>query len=204
MGTSAAPGGWTDSSGALDPGCQLQDFSHRALVGLNQEWSVQTHLLMHSFMLCNTQALGEEKGQELGRRMWIGHAMVGVERLQKYLGIEGDDIEAVANIAKEAGIPLVMQAMLKSLEGKLRCGPVVRSVSVTAYLGESQIASELGDIQARHPDVDLGSYPFFRNDRYGTSLVIRGTDESELEDVLEEVKAAIVSEGETPQDVHRA
>ena len=108
------------------------------------------------------------------------------------------------NVYVMAGIPLVMQAMLKSLEGKLRCGPVVRSVSVTAYLGESQIASELGDIQARHPDVDLGSYPTFRNDRYGTSLVIRGKDESELEDVLEEVKAAIVSEGETPQDVHRA
>ncbi|NIP16044.1 MAG: hypothetical protein GWM88_15455 [Pseudomonadales bacterium] len=52
--------------------------------------------------------------------------------------------------------------------------------------------------------MDLGSYPFFRNDRYGTSLVIRGTDADELEDVLEEVKAAIVSEGETPQDVHRS
>jgi hypothetical protein len=49
-------------------------------------------------MLCNTQALGEEKGQELGRRMWIGHAMVGVERLQKYLGIEGDDIETMAKV----------------------------------------------------------------------------------------------------------
>ena len=81
---------------------------------------------------------------------------------------------------------------------------MVRSVSVTAYLGESQIATELGEIQARHPDVDIGSYPFFRNDRYGTSLVIRGTDERELEDVLAKVEAAIVSEGETPQDVHRA
>jgi molybdopterin-biosynthesis enzyme MoeA-like protein len=108
------------------------------------------------------------------------------------------------NVYVMAGIPLVMQAMLKSLEGKLRCGPVVRSVSVTAYLGESQIATELGEIQARHPDVDIGSYPFFRNDRYGTSLVIRGTDERELEDVLAKVEAAIVSEGETPQDVHRA
>jgi len=49
-------------------------------------------------MLCNAQALGEEKARELGERMWIGHAMVGVERLQKYLGVEGDDIETVAKI----------------------------------------------------------------------------------------------------------
>ncbi len=96
----AEPGGWPDYSGPFDPGCQLHDFSHRALVGLVQEWAVQTHLLMHSYMLCNAQALGDEKVQELARRMWIGHAMVGVERLQKYFGIEGDDIEAVAKVVQ--------------------------------------------------------------------------------------------------------
>jgi hypothetical protein len=94
----AEAGGWPDYSGPFDPGCQLQDFSHRALVGLSQEFCVQTLLLMHSYMLCNTNALGEEKGQELGKRMWIGHARVGVERLQKYLGIAGDDIETVAKV----------------------------------------------------------------------------------------------------------
>lgn len=92
------PGGWPDYSGPFDPGCQLQDFSHRALVALNQEWAVQAHLLLHSYMLCNSQALGDEKGQELGRRTWIGHALVGVERLQKYLGIVGDDIETLAKV----------------------------------------------------------------------------------------------------------
>jgi len=95
---SAEPGGWEDYSGPFDPGCQLQDFSHRALVGLNQEWAVQTHLLVHSYLLCNAQALGEAKARELGRRMWIGHAMVGAERLQKYLGIAGDDIETIAKV----------------------------------------------------------------------------------------------------------
>jgi hypothetical protein len=92
------PGGWPDYSGPFDPGCQLQDFSHRALVGLNQEFCVQALLLMHSYMLCNANALGEAKAQELGRRMWVGHAMVAVERLQKYLGVEGDDIETVAKV----------------------------------------------------------------------------------------------------------
>ena len=100
-----------------------------------------------------------------------------------------------------AGIPTVMRAMLSSLEGKLESGPVVRSRSVTAYLGESQIAAALSTIQLNHPEIDLGSYPFFKNDRYGTSLVMRGTDESALETMLEEVKAAIVAAGETPEDV---
>ena len=107
----------------------------------------------------------------------------------------------IENVYVMAGIPRVMQAMLATLEDKLRRGPVVRSRSVTAFLGESQIARPLGEIQARFPDVDLGSYPFFKNDRYGTSLVMRGTDETALDDMLEAVKTAIVAAGETPQDV---
>jgi hypothetical protein len=94
----AEPGGWPDYSGPFDPGCQLQDFSHRALVGLNQEFAVQALLLMHSYMVSQANHFGVEKARELGRRMWIGHAMVAVERLQKYLGIAGDDIETVAKV----------------------------------------------------------------------------------------------------------
>jgi len=107
----------------------------------------------------------------------------------------------IENVFVMAGIPAVMQAMLSSLEGRLESGPVVHSHSVTAYLGESQIAGALRDIQSRYPDVDLGSYPFFRADRYGTSLVLRGTDEARLAAMMEEVKTAIIEAGETPQDV---
>lgn len=105
------------------------------------------------------------------------------------------------NVFVMAGIPGVMQAMLSSLAGELEGGPVVRSRSVTAYLGESQIAAALADIQTRFPSIDLGSYPFFRNDRYGASLVMRGTDADQLDAILEAVKAAIIAAGETPHDV---
>jgi molybdenum cofactor synthesis domain-containing protein len=107
----------------------------------------------------------------------------------------------VDNVYVMAGIPGVMQAMLASLEGKLRSGPIVRTRSVTAFLGESQIAGALREIQEQFPGVDLGSYPFFKQERYGTSLVMRGTDEGLLDEMLEAVKQAIVAAGETPQDV---
>lgn len=109
----------------------------------------------------------------------------------------------IENVFVMAGIPAVMQAMLGSLEGKLAGGPVVHSHSVTAYVGESQIADALREIQERYPAVDLGSYPFFRRDRYGTTLVLRGTDEALLDAVLADVEAAIVAAGETPQDVRK-
>jgi molybdenum cofactor synthesis domain-containing protein len=107
----------------------------------------------------------------------------------------------IENVYVMAGIPGVMKAMLGSLEGKLKSGPVVRSRSVTAFLGESTIAQALAEIQEKFPDVDLGSYPFFRQERYGTSLVMRGTDEATLDATLDAVKSAIIAAGETPQDV---
>lgn len=110
----------------------------------------------------------------------------------------------IENVFVMAGIPAVMQAMLQGLDGKLEGGAIVRSRSVTAHVGESQIAPALRAIQERNPQIDLGSYPFFRADRYGTTLVMRGTDESQLEVMLAEVSAAIVAAGETPQDIQRS
>ena len=110
----------------------------------------------------------------------------------------------VENVYVMAGIPTVMQGMLASLAGKLRGGAPVRSRSVTAYLAESQIASPLGRIQTHYPDIDLGSYPFSRDARYGTTLVMRGTDAATLEAMLADVISMIVAAGGDAQDVTAA
>jgi hypothetical protein len=96
--TDAEPGGWPDYSGPFDTGTVLADFSHRALVGMAQEFAVQTLLLMRSYMVSQAAHYGDDVAQSLGRRMWIGHAAAGAERLQKYLGVEGDDIETMAKV----------------------------------------------------------------------------------------------------------
>ncbi len=106
----------------------------------------------------------------------------------------------IDNVYVLAGIPRVMQQMLQSLRGKLRGGAPVRSRSVTAYLTEGQIARRLGEIQQRFAHIDLGSYPFYREDRYGTTLVMRGTDEAGLDAMLEQVKQMIVDLGGEPID----
>ena len=104
------------------------------------------------------------------------------------------------NVFVMAGIPAVMQAMLSTLEGELEGGAVVRSRSVTAHLGESEIADGLEEIQGRYPDMDLGSYPFYRDNVYGTTLVMRGADEARLERMLAEVKGIIEARGAIPRD----
>lgn len=105
----------------------------------------------------------------------------------------------MGNVFVMAGVPMVMQAMVSSLT-KERLGGTepVRSRSIGAYLGESQVAVALKEIQDRHPDVDLGSYPFYRPEGYGTNLVMRGTDEVELDGMREEVRQMILGFGAEP------
>ncbi len=105
----------------------------------------------------------------------------------------------MGNVFVMAGVPMVMQAMVSSLDGdRIKGGKPVRSRSIGAYLAESQVAGKLAVIQNEHPDVDLGSYPFYRKDGYGTNLVMRGTDESELDEMKDKVRAMIVSFGAEP------
>ena len=104
----------------------------------------------------------------------------------------------VDNVYVMAGIPAVMRAMLSSV--RFDGGAALRSRSVTAYLGESEVADGLARIQDAYPNIDLGSYPFTRDGKYGTTLVMRGTDAEALDAMLEEVKRLIVAAGETPRD----
>lgn len=94
---------------------------------------------------------------------------------------------------------MVMQAMLSTItKERLGGGDPTRSLTLGAYLSEGQIGKKLGMIQEKHPDIDLGSYPFYNKDGYGTNLVMRGTDMVALEAVSEEVHQMILSFGVKP------
>ena len=105
----------------------------------------------------------------------------------------------IENVYVMAGIPRVMQAMLASLEGSLNSGDVVHSFSIRAYLGESQISEPLGKVQDEFSDLDIGSYPFLAEDRYGTMLVIRGTNPEDIQNAADAIKEIILSGGESPE-----
>ncbi len=105
------------------------------------------------------------------------------------------------NVFVMAGIPRVMQAMLPSLKGTLRGGAIVRSRSVSAFLAESEIADGLTEVQNTYPDLSLGSYPFMREGRYGTNLVVRGTSDERIAAALGAVVRAVEAAGGNAEEV---
>lgn len=85
------------------------------------------------------------------------------------------------NVYIFAGIPKIMQAMLEAVIPTLTQGDTIYTHSIDVYLSESQAASALEDVQNQFPALDIGSYPFKDGERYGTSLVTRGTNQKDVD-----------------------
>jgi molybdenum cofactor synthesis domain-containing protein len=103
------------------------------------------------------------------------------------------------NVYVMAGVPRVMQSMFDWLAPRLQGGARIESRSVhTIGLGEGLIAQGLTDIQNRYPDIDLGSYPFYRPTGNGVTLVAKGTNAEDAEKCIAEVTTLIVNLGRTP------
>ncbi|MDX1606475.1 MAG: competence/damage-inducible protein A [Candidatus Competibacterales bacterium] len=105
----------------------------------------------------------------------------------------------VGNVFVLAGVPRIMQAMLDGIKDRLQGGRPVLSRSLLCNLGEGTLAAGLGEIQRRHPEVEIGSYPRFGSGSYRVTLVLRHTDEDRLEQVLDEVSTLIRGLGGDPR-----
>ena len=105
----------------------------------------------------------------------------------------------IGNVHVMAGVPRIMQAMWSTLAPTLPGGTPVDSRAVHAIgLLEGSVAAGLEAIQGRYPDLDLGSYPFYRATGNGVSLVAKGVDTAALEACIAEVTALIITMGQTP------
>lgn len=105
----------------------------------------------------------------------------------------------VENVYVLAGIPAVMQGMFAGLAPTLDGGARVASREVAVLLGEGDIAARLAALQARYPALEIGSYPFVRDGAFGTTLVLRGTDEGALARADAELRAALRELGGEPE-----
>ena len=87
----------------------------------------------------------------------------------------------IGNVIVMAGVPTIMQAMLDEVGPKLKNVKQMLSESVRADAREGDIGTELGEVAKAHPDVTIGSYPFF-DDKSGpnTNVVVRSRDAAKL------------------------
>jgi molybdenum cofactor synthesis domain-containing protein len=106
--------------------------------------------------------------------------------------VQGPPGFQIGNVFVLAGVPMVMRGMMDDVIPKMRTGAVVIAKTVRVEgAGEGVIAEPLGALAKAHPELSLGSYPFFGPEGYGANLVVRGRDGEEVERTVEELLAAL-------------
>lgn len=101
----------------------------------------------------------------------------------------------IGNVFVLAGVPAIAQAMFHALKDQLTGGSPIHSANIDVLLKESDIAGPLESIAHRHPDVEIGSYPFARAGGNGASLVVRGPDPKRIATVIDEIRDAMLRLG---------
>jgi molybdopterin-biosynthesis enzyme MoeA-like protein len=94
----------------------------------------------------------------------------------------------IGNVYVMAGVPRIMQAMFGFVKPTLKGGAPMVSEVVTGFKTEGPIAAELAAIQGRYPDIEIGSYPFVKDGKLGTSLVARGVDAEKVRECAGELQ----------------
>ena len=100
---------------------------------------------------------------------------------------------SVENVFCLPGVPSILKSMLGGLTNSIVGGKPIKSHTISLRTVESEIANSLTKVQNDNKDVEIGSYPFFRQGKLGVSIVLRSKDQDKIDLcnslILEFVKA---------------
>ncbi len=138
-----------------------------------------------------------------GRGMELNEARLRMARTPQGAELIENSVSAapgfrIGNVFVLAGVPSIMQVMFEALVPGLRRGSPVKARAICVHLPEGTIAGGFRDLQARFPDVQMGSYPFYRDGRYGADLVLRATETARLDAAADALKTLLVGLGGDP------
>ena len=137
-----------------------------------------------------------DKGGVSEARLRMARVPEGAELVRNYLS--GAPGIRLGNIFILAGVPHICAGMLDALTGTLEGGRPLVSVTVGAWVAESEVAELLRASEQANEGVAIGSYPFFKEGRVGANFVIRSEEEELARKVAGELGTALASAGYAP------
>lgn len=102
------------------------------------------------------------------------------------------------NVIVMAGVPRIMQVMLDDAAKRLRKGRRMLTRTIRVERPEGDVAPGLRRLAEAFPGVQMGSYPFFEQQKLGTQLVLRCADAETLEAARMGLWAMLEEEGFAP------
>ena len=136
----------------------------------------------------------ERRGVELTpARLRMARIPFGAELVENSVSVAPGFM--LGNVVVMAGIPSIMHVMLDAATRYLKTGRKMLSAALDLHRPEGEIAGMFEDLQKRYLDVPMGSYPFIRDGKPGTQLVLRSTDAARLADAENELKVLLAARG---------
>jgi molybdopterin-biosynthesis enzyme MoeA-like protein len=112
--------------------------------------------------------------------------------------IASDDVPwptiAIENVYVFPGVPEIFRLKFSVLRAQLNDGMPFVSRAVLTLCDEGEIALQLGEVAARHPELLVGSYPRFRDPLYRLKVTVDGDDEARVARALGEIIAFLPPE----------
>ena len=93
----------------------------------------------------------------------------------------------VENVFCLPGVPSILKAMIGGLNNILVGGDPILSKTINLRTYESEIAQPLTNVQNNNKEVEIGSYPFFRQGKLGVSIVLRSIDQNKIDKCNSEI-----------------
>ncbi len=103
------------------------------------------------------------------------------------------------NVYVFPGVPKIMEAMFKDIINSLDEGLRYYKKTVSTTLSEGIIGDYIEKIQKKFSSLEIGSYPYFKKNSFGVSLVIRGVDDLKVSDASLEIYKYIESQNGNPK-----
>ena len=127
------------------------------------------------------------------RRLRMARTPEGARLIENPIsGAPGFQVE---NVFVLAGIPVVAQAMFEGILDRLVGGAPLLSHVFEVFIPESVLAPGFEALQERFPEIEMGSYPFNREGRFGSSLVLRTANRERLAQAAEGLRAFVAELG---------
>lgn len=101
----------------------------------------------------------------------------------------------LGNVIVMAGVPAIMAAMFADVAPKLKQGAKLHSETLILRHPEAEIAPIFSAHQKKYPSVIMGSYPSFMDGKFKTELVLRATDNDELQLAVTELRTQLSAKG---------
>ena len=92
---------------------------------------------------------------------------------------------SVGNVHVFPGVPKIFEIMLKEFIKGIGEQKKFFKRNITTEIPEGIFAEYVGTIQKKYPDVDIGSYPYFKKKSFGVSLIIKSDSEKLVKEVCD-------------------